>query len=506
MRNWDIYSTLINVPVTQSTTPMSCIIGRMKEQKELEDIFKSKTAELVAVYGRRRVGKTYLIKNFYQEKKTVYLQMTGIYKGSLDKQLARFAKEIGDTFYHGASIKTPSTWIEAFEELTRAMEQVPKNKKIILFLDELPWMANKKSGLISALEYFWNRYWVNDQRIILIVCGSAAAWIIKKIIKNRGGLHNRITRKLRIMPFNLYETSLYLKHMGYACTQQQIVKLYMTLGGIPYYLNQLKTSYSIDQNINRLLFNADGILFDEFNEVFASLFENAENYKELITLIGNHKDGLARSLLDEKNKLTGKGGRLTERLEDLEAAGFISSYIPYGHKKIGVYYRISDEYCYFYLKWVEPIKSQLKQNPSAKYWKNIVNTPGYFSWLGYAFESICYKHLGQIKKALNIDEGCLASPWRYLPKKHAQEKGVQIDLLFDRHDDAISICEIKYSDKPFILDKEYFNKLKEKIGIFKQITRTKKQIFLNLISANGLKESIYSEMIHQLVTLEDLFY
>lgn len=484
---------------------MDKIIGRSREKKELDDAFNSNDAEFIAVYGRRRVGKTFLIKNFFQGKKCTYLQMTGIYKGSLNKHLSRFSKEIGETFYNGASIKVPENWMDALEELTRAIKQAPNNKKIVIFLDELPWVATRKSGVISALEYFWNRFWVNDKRIKLIVCGSAASWIIKKIIKNKGGLHNRVTRKIRLLPFNLNETSLYLKHLGYQCNYQQVLKLYMIMGGVPFYLNQLKKSYSIDQNIDNLFFNSEGILFDEFDEVFSSLFEHSEQYKELITLIGKYKDGIPRNILDVKAKLTGKGGRLTRRLEDLEYAGFIESYIPYGHKKLGMFYRINDEYCYYYLKWIEPIKNQLKQNKTNKYWKSIVNTPGYFGWLGYVFENICYKHVTQIKKSLNIEESSLASPWRYTPRKSVTEKGVQIDLLFDRYD-AISICEIKYTDKPFIVDKNYADVLQQKIEVFKKISRTNKQIFLVMISANGVKQNQYSkELVNNVITLENLF-
>lgn len=485
---------------------MDRIIGRHAEKVELSEAFNSSNAEFIAVYGRRRVGKTYLIKNFFQAKKCVYFQMTGIYKGSLDKQLARFSEEVGETFYRGASIKVPTNWMDAFEELRHAIEQVPKNKKIVVFFDELPWMSTRKSGVIPALEYFWNRYWVNDKRVKLIACGSAASWIIKKIIKNRGGLHNRVTRKIKLLPFNLYETSLYLKHVGYQCNHQQTVKLFMAMGGIPFYLNQIKKNYSIDQNIDNLFFNSSGMLFDEFDEVFSSLFEHSEQYKELVTLIGAYKDGIQRSTIDERNKLTGKGGRLTKRLEDLEHAGFISSYIPFGHKKLGMFYRISDEYCYFYLKWIEPIKNQLKQNRTTKYWKSITNTPGYFGWLGYVFENICYKHISQIKKTLHIGESCLASPWRYIPRKDTKENGVQIDLLFDRDDDAITVCEIKYTDKPFPIDKQYAERLKQKIEVFKKVVRTNKQIFLTMISANGLKKTNYiKDMIDGVVILDDLF-
>jgi AAA+ ATPase superfamily predicted ATPase len=483
---------------------MTKIIGRIQEQKTLEEAYASKEAEFIAVYGRRRIGKTYLIKNFFQTKKCFFFQTVGIYKGDITKQLTQFMRALGHTFYQGAAMQIPLTWMDAFEALTLAIKQTAKGK-IILFFDELPWINTHKSGLIQALEFYWNRHWCDDNRIKLVACGSAASWIIQKIIKNRGGLHNRITRKMNLLPFNLQDTDLYLRYLGYACDHNQVIKLYMVTGGVPFYLKQFKNNQSIDQNINQLFFTPTGILFDEFDELFASLFQHAEQYKEIITLIAHHKEGVPRTFLDEKNKMTGQGGRLTKRLANLEYAGFISSYILFGHTKRGIYYRLTDEYCYFYFKWIEPIKSRLKQDPSAHHWENCIREPKYFSWMGYTFENICYKHLLQIKMALGILSS-FASPWRYSSKKGSGESGAQIDLLFDRNDNAITLCEIKYSEKPFIIDKEYAGKLVQKINVFKQITHTKKQIFISLITARGLKKTLYSEeLVQGVVKLEDFF-
>jgi uncharacterized protein len=486
---------------------LNVIIGRNKEKNELDEAYHSGDAELIAIYGRRRAGKTYLVKNYIQSKKCIFFQTVGIYKGPLKEQLERFAKELGDAYYHGASIKASTTWMEAFDALTQAIARAPKSKKNVLFFDELPWMATRKSNIVPAIEYFWNRHWSNNKQIKLILCGSAASWIIKNIIKNRGGLHNRITRKIRLTPFNLHETLLYLKYIKYPCSHQQAAKIFMVTGGVPFYLKNLKKNLSIDQNINSLFFKPEGQFFNEFDEIFSSLFQKSEHYKEIVTLIAAVKEGINRSTLEEKNKLTGIGGRLTHRLEDLENAGFISIYMPYGHKKRGVFYRISDEYCYFYLKWIKPIKMQLTQNPDSDFWKGIVNTPSYFNWMGYTFENICYKHIAQIRKTLQISDSSLASPWRSIPTKGKDESGAQIDLLFDRDDDSITICEIKYTDKPFAIDKQYAHKLTNKIEVFTKATKIKKKIFTAIISANGLKETMYSaELINGgVVTLEDLF-
>lgn len=502
----DIYGRIICVRIILELL-LNKIIGRSKEKKELEEAFASSNAELIAVYGRRRVGKTYLIKNFYQEKKCLFFQTTGIYNGTLNEQLNRFAKELGTTFYQGANIKVPDSWLDAFESLTQAVLKTPQNKKVVIFLDELPWMATRRSKLISALEYFWNRHWSENKQIKIIVCGSAASWIIKKIIKNRGGLHNRITRRLRLDPFNLQETNAYLKHIKYPCNLKQVSKIYMVTGGVPYYLKNIKTNQSVDQNINNLFFKPEGTFFNEFDEIFLSLFENSDQYKEIIELIAEVKEGVNRNTLEKNNKLTGVGGRLTTRLNDLEQAGFISSYLPYGHKSRGLYYRISDEYCYFYIKWIDPIKNRLKQNQEAKPWNSIINTPAYYIWMGYIFENICYKHLPQIRKALNIDDSSLASPWRSVPTKGEKRQGAQIDLLFDRNDDSITICEIKFTEKPFVINKTYSKELTNKIETFTKVTKTSKQIFLAFISAAGLKENMYSEELINggIVALEDLY-
>lgn len=486
---------------------MSEVIGRVSEKKVLESVFRSERSEFVAIYGRRRVGKTYLIKNFFDTKDCIFFRTTGIHNGKLKDQLNRFVLEIAQLFYKRLNIKTPDSWLDAFDILTQALQSVPKRKKIVIFLDELPWLASRRSGLMGALEYFWNRFWSENDQIKLIVCGSVSSWIIKHIIKNRGGLHNRITRNIQLAPFNLAETHDYLKYMNYKCNPQQVAKIYMVTGGVPHYLKNFDIQQSIDQNIESLFFDTKGVFFNEFEEIFISLFEAAEQYTEIIKLIATVKEGISRSILEKKITFTGKGGHLTRKLEGLEQAGFISSYIPFGHRSRGQFYRITDEYCYFYMKWVSPIKNQLKQNQNANYWQSIINTPGYYSWLGYSFENLCYKHLPQIRKALRIDSASFASPWRSVMITQEIKSGAQIDLLFDRPDDAITICEIKNTENPFVIDKPYAKQLQNKLDVFARTTGTKKQLFLAIISANGLKETLYSEALINggVVTLKDLF-
>jgi AAA+ ATPase superfamily predicted ATPase len=484
---------------------MDNIIGRKEDKNELSEAFSSNKAEFIVIYGRRRVGKTFLVEQYFKSKKCTYFHVTGVQDGTIKEQLSEFAKAIGRVFYGGATIATPATWAAAFEELTNAIAKLPKTQKIILFIDELPWMATKRSRITQGLDYYWNHYWSKDKRIKLTVCGSSASWIIKNIIHNKGGLHNRYTRSLLIKPFTLQESSDFLKSRGFKLSNKQLLHIYMAIGGIPHYLDKLKKGLSATQNIQQLCFREAGILFSEFDKLFKSLFENAKTYVELIRIIAKSREGVPRNIIEDSSKLSTKGGTLSDRLNDLEQAGFIKSFLPLEHQRQGVYYRIIDEYSYFYLKWIEPEKQTLLSlDPDNDYWIQKSKTPLYQTWAGYAFESVCYKHIAQIRKKLKIPSGARVGTWRYSPKRGSKESGTQIDLLFDRDDDTVTICEIKCTDQPFVIDKKYYSSLANKKDVYVKITKTAKQIFIAFISANGLKQNTYSNHITGDVMLDDL--
>lgn len=484
------------------------LIGRNKEKATLDDLFQSDRAEFLAIYGRRRIGKTFLIKQIFAERDCVFFNVTGIQNGSKETQINRFTKEIGKVFYQGAQIKEHSHWIGTFDALSDAIEKnTAKDKKIILFFDEFPWMATHKSGLLQALEHRWNHTWSNDKRIKLIICGSSASWIINKIINNKGGLHNRITRQIHLMPFSLNETAEFLANLKINLNHKQITELYMTTGGVPYYLLPVERNQSATQLIDKLAFQQNSLLFNEFDNLFSSLFENAGKYIELLRIIAKSHTGIGQEEIFKQSDETSRGGRTIDRLKELEDTGFIISFTPHMHKKRGKYYRLIDEYTLFYLDWIEPLKNTLQRKSlESGYWQEKHNTSTWYNWAGYAFESICYKHINQIRKKLNINPSAIANGWRYTPVAKTKEKGAQIDLLFDRDDDTITICEIKYTTEPFAITKDYAENLENKIAVFKQQTRSKKQIFLAMISANGIKETKYSdELVQGVVTLNDLF-
>jgi hypothetical protein len=421
--------------------------------------------------------------------------------GSQKKQLKKFTEAVSETFLDNIALEAPKNWEEAFSVLHKQLSK--SQEKVVIFLDELPWMATRRSGLLEEIDYYWNRNWSKMKNVILVACGSSASWLIKKIINNKGGLHNRVTRSIKLLPFNLAETDAFLKGRNINLNQKHVLSLYMALGGIPYYLKYIERGLTAPQNIQHIFFTKEAPLQDEFNKLFESLFENADAYIELIKLIAEKKEGARRAELKVDARLSSGGGRLSRRLQDLKEAGFIEENIPWG-RSTGEYYKLIDEFCLFYLQWVV---SQKQKQFTQDYWLNQSQRPAYYAWSGYAFEAVCMKHVDNIIHALNIKTSGKISAWRFISRKKLVE-GAQIDLVIDRSDNAITLCEIKYTDQQYAIDKQYAKNLKNKIEVFKEKTGTKKQIFLAMICANGLKKTIYSEeqIDGGIVTLADLFH
>lgn len=482
---------------------MSKIIGRQAEIKILEMILSSKQAELVAVYGRRRIGKTYLIHQLFS-KKGVYLECSGLKNGTMHDQLTNFVLMIQKEFYPNISLERPKSWKEAFTLLTKQFEMIPNKKKIILFLDELPWLATKKSKFLQEFDYFWNTVWSRMANLKIILCGSAASWMLDNLIHAKGGLYNRITKTIRLDPFTLGETKALLESNGFKLTHQQVLELYMVLGGVPFYINQLQKDKSISQNINDLCFTETGLLYSEFDRLFKSLFSAYEENLSIVKQIAQYRYGIGMS--DLTNKLGKKpGGRFGERLHELEAAGFVQRQMPFGRKQRDSIYKIIDEYTLFYFQWINEVIGKIPKNTN--YWHQISKSSSWQAWSGFSFEMICFKHIDKIIQALKLEQmGCLISTWKFIPKQGEKKQGAQIDLLLDRNDNAITICEIKYNSSLFSIDKNYAKNLANKIEIFEKESKTPKQVFLAMVTASGLKKNIWSEdLVHQSVELKDFF-
>ncbi|MBB72201.1 MAG: AAA family ATPase [Legionellales bacterium] len=481
------------------------IIGRRLELAFLDQIWQSKEAEFVAVYGRRRVGKTHLIREYFSNK-GVYFELTGIKDGAMGDQLLNYTQSLADTFYSGVALQPPASWREAFNRLTDEIAKQSPRKKITIFLDELPWLASKRSRFIQNLDYFWNTRWSRMPNLKLIVCGSAASWMLDNLINAKGGLYNRLTNTLLLQPYDLSQTKEFLAARQIKLSHKQILDTYMITGGIPHYLKQIKKSKSAVQNINDMCFKQDGLLYDEFNRLFASLFENAELNLNIVREIAKARYGLSIQTLSQRlGKKT--GGTFTKRLSELEAAGFIQKYLPYGRSKRDQYYRVIDEYTYFYLNWVEPYKEQSVRDTKANYWHLAAKSPQWRSWSGYTFESICQKHIHKIRQALNLmDIHCQMGHWQYSPIAGSNDNGAQIDLLIARDDGIVSLCEIKYSNNKLQIDKKIAKNLLNKIDVYQKQFPDAVQVSVVLVSTMGIKANVWSdEIIDSVIELEDLF-
>ncbi|SMC48524.1 hypothetical protein SAMN04488524_0778 [Pedobacter africanus] len=476
---------------------MKTIIGRLEEQKILGQALLSREAELIAIYGRRRVGKTFLIREAF--KSNIILEFSGVHNATLKEQLINFRNKLAEEMELRILQETPKNWVEAFEQLKKYSEPLLKKRKCVIFLDEFPWLNTVKSGFLSAFEYFWNSWGTKQDNLILAICGSAASWMIQKVVNNKGGLHNRITKKIRLLPFSLVETKHYLESRNVKLDLYQITQLYMAMGGIPHYLKEVTPGQSAAQNIDRMCFTKDGTLQSEFKNLYQSLFAEADKHISVVKALAAKPAGLTRKEIINACGLS-SGGTATLLLEELLESGFISAYIPFEKNLRDSVYKLSDEYSRFYLKFIESGRAS-----GSGTWIKLSTAPTWRSWSGTAFESICLKHTSEIKKALGIS-GIYTeeSVWRFVGRKN--QTGAQIDLLLDRNDFCISICEMKFSTGQFSIDKGYAEDLQNKVDVFRQETKTKKSIFIVLVTSFGTMQNPYKlSMVQNEVTLKDLF-
>ena len=472
-------------------------VGRKREKAILQKALSSPEPEMVAVIGRRRVGKTSLIRSVYNGK--IDLEVTGVQNANTKAQIENF--HFLTTAFAGKKqeFPVPKTWLEAFRQLITVLESTRKTKrKRILFFDELPWLASRRSGFLAAFGFFWNN-WASKQNILVVICGSAASWMIKKVVQNKGGLHNRITKRIHLKPFTLLETEQYFDHKNIRLNRYQIAQIYMIMGGIPHYLKEVETGKSAIQNIDDICFSEEGLLLNEFESLYPALFENADNHIAIVRALGQKWKGLTRKEIVQLSGLP-EGGGITKLLRELIHSGFVSSYYPFGKKKKEMLYRLTDEYSLFYLHFIENKRIQEKGM-----WTQLSQMPTYKSWSGYAFESLCLKHTLQIKRALEIG-GIYTETSSFSFAGNDDLPGTQIDLLIDRNDGAINLCELKFYKDKFVISKEYAATLRQRRTIFSNISKTPKQIFLTLISTFGITPNKHSiGLIENSLTLDALF-
>ncbi len=472
------------------------IVGREKEQRELLNLLDKEESQFCAVYGRRRVGKTYLIRETFNYQ--FCFQHTGIAKGTLRQQLTAFRNSLMAAGMAKCAI--PNTWIDAFELLKLLINNAPAGKKV-LFIDELPWMDTPRGNLIGALENFWNG-WATARRekdIVLIVCGSATSWISKKLLKDKGGLRGRLTNRIKLVPFTLRECELFAKNTNLAMERKDVMELYMILGGIPYYWSFLKKGLSVAQNVDQLFFTETAQLHDEFEALYSTLFKRPENYLKVIECMSNGKrSGMTREDILRESKIA-DGGTFSNILEELEECGFIRCFASADTTGTNALFQLIDNYTLFYYLCI-------KKNAFSDehYWANTFTSPSHNVWKGHAFERVCLQHVTQIKAALGIS-GVQTNVCSWQARGSGERRGAQIDLVMQRADGFTDLCEMKHSSSIFAIDKEYALNLQNKLEAYQELSKDKRTLHLIMVTTNGIAHNNYYNMIQNEVTMDDLF-
>ena len=470
------------------------LVAREKEAELLRSSLDDEYSQFVAVYGRRRVGKTFLVRESFGYDFT--FQHAGLAEGGLRDQLFAFSESLKDAGLSGFA--QPSSWLEAFSLLKELIRRSADGKKVI-FIDELSWMDTPKSGLITALENFWNGWASGRKDVVLIVCASATSWMMSKVVHNKGGLYNRLTKQINLRPFTLRECEEMLVAKGIELSRHQILECYMIMGGVPFYWDHLQRGKSLAQNIDAVFFAQDAPLKNEFKYLYASLFRHPADYLAIVSALARRKAGMTREEIIESTSLADSGA-LTKKLGELESCGFVRSYRAFGKKKRGSLYQLVDNYTLFYYKFLEG------GNSDERYWENSAGSGGRSAWCGLAFERVCLEHVPQIKRALGIS-GVITEvgAWSCKADPDNGVYGSQVDLLIDRRDQIVNLCEMKFAADDFTITKDVEESLRHKVSDFKALAKTRSAVHVTLVTTYGVKEGKYSGAVQSVVTSDDLF-
>jgi AAA+ ATPase superfamily predicted ATPase len=462
------------------------IIGRRAEIEQLQYYYDDNKPNFITITGRRRVGKTFLIKNSFNN---FFFSFFGMKNESTAQMFSRLSEE----YFSGLLIEN---WNQAFKYLKQNILKDSSSLKKVIFLDEIPWLDKKNSELLNAIDYFWNSFLSIREDVLLIVSGSSTSWIISNILSNTGGLHNRVTGRITLSQFTLKETEQFFIEKGFDFSRKEILEIYNTFGGVPYYLDHIKKNLSVPENINNLFFNTSLGLKNEFNDLYASLFRNSKDYINIIRTISLKNKGLTRKEITTSLNIS-DNGNLTDKLNTLQLSDFIDRYSNYPTNKSNMVYQLVDNFSIFYLTFVENNNSR-----NTNYYLNLLSTPKYYSWCGYAFERTCLFHLEEIKHALGISG---ISTYTYSFQNVIEDEKFQIDLLISRIDNTINLCEIKNTINEYVVLKEEFDKIKRRKELFQNFSKNKGRIIMTLITSTGLKKNEYSYVYDKVVTLDDLF-
>lgn len=471
------------------------MIGRKEQNELMEQALQLDKSSFIAITGRRRVGKTYIVREIYKDH--FCFSVTGIQNATLSVQIGNFLQKLQEYQGDWALQNRGKNWQDVFFAFKKYLKSLPKDKKQVIFIDELPWIAGAKSGFISFLAHLWNDYLSQEKHFILVVCGSATSWITQKIINDKGGFHNRVTIPIHLKPFTLAETKLFFQSKNIDLTDNGIAEIYMALGGLPYYLEQINRGESPSKAIERLCFDSNGILKREYNNLYKALFDNWEKHELIVQHLAQSQKGLTRKEILAKTNISA-GGNFNRTMNDLLLTDFITEYPPFGAKKREGVFKLTDEFSVFYHRFMKE-----NEKKDASIWTILAQSQAYKIWKGYAFEALCLKHISEIKKALGIANVYTETAGFF--KSKSVESGFQIDLIIDRKDATINLCECKFYESSFQLTKEYADALKRRKAAFRAETKTKKIIFNTLITNEEIVSNAYSnETLDQIVQLSDL--
>ena len=480
---------------------MTNIIGRKEEIEEIKRLYSSKMPQFLAVYGRRRVGKTFLVDEALKGKITFH--HSGLspvdeqnHKNSLKEQLKHFYLSLQAQGMKKS--KCPTSWLEAFFMLEMHLQSMDDGSRQVVFFDELPWMDTPRSGFVTALEAFWNGWGCHRDNFMLVVCGSATSWITDNLINNHGGLYGRITCQLKLSPFTLNECEQFFHSKGIRMSRYDIVQSYMIFGGIPYYLSYFERGRSLAQNVDNLFFKKNSVLSDEFDRLFSSVFSRPDEMKQIVKVLGNKRLGYAQEELAKAAGMTW-GGTFSAMLKALVASDFIEPYIPFGKGKREKYYKLIDHFCLFYMKFV-----QGQKDIDPEFWMHNVTSQAVSSWRGFAFEEVCFSHISKIKKALDI-LGVSSTESAWSVKGDDDTEGAQIDLLINRKDNVVNLCEMKFYNEKFTVNKAYYSKVVHRQNLLAERIPRKSVIHNVLVTTEGLAYNEYSGVFQKVVTIDDLF-
>ncbi|MDR1015040.1 MAG: AAA family ATPase [Coriobacteriales bacterium] len=468
------------------------IIGRRHERQILRSCAQADRPAFVAVYGRRRVGKTFLVKEHFDNRFAFYVSAES--DAPMAEQMAIFHAALQKHFT--GDIPVPKNWLAAFMHLERLLESLPTTEKKVVFIDELPWFDTRRSRFLPALEHFWNSFASSRPDILLIVCGSAASWMINNLIDSYGGLHNRITHQIQLQPFTLAECEEFFRSRGVVFNRRQVAEAYMILGGIPYYLEQVDKSFGLNQNIDALFFAQSAKLKGEFRRLYASLFRSAANHLRVVEALGANASGLSRQQIVAASGIA-DGGALSDILRELEQCGLIAATDDYNKRRNGEYYRLADFFSQFHLRYIAGKRSQ-----DEHFWTNYLLDPAHHNWCGHAFERLCLAHTAQIKAKLGI-AGVITNTYSW--RSTDRSSPLQIDLVLDRNDRVVNLCEIKYRMSEFAIDSAYAAHLAARRQRFIEETGTRSAVHQTMITTYGLGHNAYANDIQSVITLDDLF-